>query len=35
MELEQQSALRPACDVTLLCSLMMDLDVAALEQPPN
>ena len=35
VELEQQSALRPACDVTLLCSLMMDLDVAALEQPPN
>ena len=30
VELEQQSALGPTCDVALLASLMMDLDVAAL-----
>ena len=30
VELEQQSALGPTCDVASLASLMMDLDVAAL-----
>ena len=30
VELEQQSALGPMCDVASLASLMMDLDVAAL-----
>ena len=30
VELEQESALGPACDVASLASLMMDLDVAAL-----
>ena len=32
VELEQESALGPACDVASLASLIMDLDVAALAQ---